>query len=57
MTQNDIPGGQGAPRGPVGVKGGSRLPPATKKILKQQIMAPNLGSRYPKCVLTKNGLC
>ena len=47
MTQDDIPGGQGAPRGPVGVKGGSRLPPATKKILKQQNNGPKPWVKVP----------
>ena len=42
MTQDDIPGVMGAPGGPggrqgyQGVPGGSRLPPAPKRVIKQK---------------------
>ena len=58
MARDDIPGARGVPGGPgghQGAPGGSRVPLAPKRVIKQQIMAPDHGLKCPKCVLTQKG--
>ena len=59
MTQDVIPGVMGAPGGPgvcQGAPGGSRLPPAPKRVIKQQTNDPKPWFKVPKvCPDPKRG--
>ena len=51
MAQDDIPGVMGAPGGPgghQGVPGGSRIPPAPYRVIKQQNNDPKPWFKVPK---------
>ena len=59
MAQDDIPGVRGAPGGPVGpqgVPGGSRLPPAPKRVIKQPNNDPKPWFKVPKVCCAPKGM-
>ena len=59
MAQDDIPGVMGAPGGPggrQGAPGGSRLPPAPKREIKQQNNGPKSWFKVPKVCPDPKGM-
>ena len=60
MAQDDIPGVRGAPGGPgggcQGALGGSRLPPAPKRVIKQQNNDPKPWFKVPKVCCDPKGM-
>jgi len=59
MAQDDIPGVRGAPGGPggpQGAPGGSRLPPAPKRVIKQQNNDPKPWFKVPKVCCDPKGV-
>ena len=59
MTKDDIPGVMGAPggrQGAQGAPGGSRLPPAPKREIKQQNNGPKSWFKVPKVCPDPKGM-
>ena len=62
MAQDDIPGVMGAPGGPGGRQGalggarGSRVPPAPKRVIKQQNNGPKPWFKVPKVCPDPKGM-
>ena len=59
MAQDDIPGVMGAPGGPggrQGAPGGSGLPPAPKRVIKQQNNGPEPWFKVPKVCSDPKGM-
>ena len=56
MTQDDIPEVMGAPGGAGGRQGGSRLPPAPKREIKQQNNGPKSWFKVPKVCPDPKGM-